>query len=139
MPRPAPEPMVRPATLLSGNALADPRNRAARRMLPQLAAAERMEQLCALEAMGQVHAWRRDFQPDRLIAYAMAPTEVAGNALTAEGGAFHSRSRWFRIRFRCELTPDHARIAAFAFQVGDAVPRDAWARYGLPDEAGALD
>lgn len=63
--------MIRPATMLSGEALADPRSRQARAALRQLAYFDRREQLCNLEAMEQIHAWRDEFEPERLVAYAM--------------------------------------------------------------------
>lgn len=127
-----PPPMVKAARMLSGAALADPRNRPVVQTLPLLAPDERMEQLCVIEAIEQIRTARRDTQPDRLVAYAMAETRTAGNALSADGGAFHSKGEWYAVRFRCELTPDHARVAAFEFAVGDAIPRGEWARHNLP-------
>lgn len=128
----APPPMIKATRMLAATALADPRNRAVLRTLPLLAADERMEQLCVIEAIEQIRAARRDAQPDKLIAYAMADTHIAGDALSADGGAFHSKGLWYAVRFRCELTPDHAKVAAFAFAVGEAIPRSEWARHNLP-------
>lgn len=133
--RPAPpsEPeMIRPSVMLSGRNLALASSRQARLAMRTLSDDTRIEQLCGLEAMEQVHAWRREFQPDRLVAYAFGePRSIAGG-IAADGAAFRARSNWYRIRFRCELTPDRARVAAFAFVVGDAVPREDWEEHGLP-------
>lgn len=118
--------------MLSGKTLADPRSREAREILAQLADDERMVQLCSIEAMDQIHQWRQDFWPDRLVAYAKADTKISGDILQAEGAAFRSEGRWYDLKFTCELAPDHAKVAAFEFLVGDAVPTDEWEIYNLP-------
>lgn len=130
-PPPQPE-MIRPTTMLSARNLATPGSRQARLALRTLSDDTRVEQLCGLEAMEQVHAWRRDFLPDRLVAYAFGEPKPIGDGIEANGAAFRSRSGWYRIRFRCELSPDRTRVTGFAFAVGDAVPRDDWEEHGLP-------
>ncbi len=110
-----------------------PLSRQAREMLPLLAADERAEQLCGLEAMSQIHAWKSDFEPDRVTAYAKGATKLVGRALIADGAAFRSKRRWYDLSFRCELNPDQAAVVAFAFRVGEPVPRSQWAKLGLPE------
>lgn len=137
-PVPAPPPpaavdgMVHPQRMLSQQVLADPRSREARAMLPRLAPDERIEQLCGLEAMGQIHDWQRSFEPDRVTAYAMADTKRAGQVLTAEGAAFRSKQHWYALRFACTISPDLKRVTAFAFRVGDPIPQSRWEELGLP-------
>jgi Domain of Unknown Function (DUF930) len=138
-PRAGPHGMLKATQMLSEQWLADTRSQQAVKMLPLLAADERMEQLCAIEAMAQINAWKRTFQPDHLVAYAMAETKVSGNALRADGAAFHSNRHWYKIRFKCDLTADHTKVVSFEFVVGDVVPRSEWERYSLPDEGGSLD
>ncbi|QEL26704.1 DUF930 domain-containing protein [Bosea sp. F3-2] len=124
--------MVRPRRLLSQQVLADPRSRDTLAMLPRLAPDERVEQLCGLEAMGQIHAWQHSYEPDRVSAYAMADTRYADRILRAEGAAFRSRRRWYGLRFECTLSADLKRVTAFAFQVGDPIPQARWQALGLP-------
>jgi hypothetical protein len=133
-PEPPAEPgaMIKARRLLSETALADPRSRQAREMLPRLAEDERVEQLCSIEAMSQIHAWKKEFEPDRLAAYAMADTRISGRILLAEGAAFRSKRRWYNLRFKCEFTSDRKRVAAFEFRVGEAVPSSQWEARGLP-------
>lgn len=137
VPRPPPAPleadgMIHPPRMLSQRVLADPRSRETVALLPRLAPDERVEQLCGLEAMGQIHDWQRDFEPDRVAAYALAGTTFSGRVLTAEGGAFRSRRRWYGLRFACTVSPDLKRVTAFAFQVGEPIPRERWEALGLP-------
>ncbi len=125
--------MVKASRMMAAEALANPLSRQAREMLPLLAADERAEQLCGLEAMSQIHAWKSDFEPDRVTAYAKGATKLVGRALIADGAAFRSKRRWYDLSFRCELNPDQAAVVAFAFRVGEPVPRSQWAKLGLPE------
>lgn len=134
-PQPAPveaDGMIHPPRMLSQRVLADPRSRETVALLPRLAPDERVEQLCGLEAMGQIHDWQRDFEPDRVTAYALVGTRLSGRVLTAEGAAFRSRRRWYGLRFACTVSPDLKRVTAFAFHVGEPIPRERWEALGLP-------
>jgi hypothetical protein len=124
--------MIVAKTMLSEQTLADPRSGQARRELATFADSERIVQLCNLEAMDQVEAWRGSFRPDRLVAYARSDVEMSGETIIADGAAFRSRNRWYGIKFKCEVAPDHAKVVAFEFQVGDPVPRKDWEELGLP-------
>ncbi len=134
-PPPAPveaDGMIHPPRMLSQRVLADPRSRETVALLPRLAPDESVEQLCGLEAMGQIHDWQRDFEPDRVTAYALASTKLSGRVLTAEGAAFRSKRRWYGLRFACTVSPDLKRVTAFAFHVGEPIPRERWEALGLP-------
>jgi hypothetical protein len=136
VPVPAPEApaIITAQKLFSEGVLANPRSRQARLALAQLEGGERIEQLCNLEAMSQVHAWKADFEPDRVVAYAMSQARLTGNALLAEGAAFRSRKQWYNLSYHCELAAGGSKIAGFRFQVGAPVPRAAWAAHELPPE-----
>lgn len=131
-PVPAAPIIVRARRLLADEVLANPRSRGTRQALAQLDEAERIEQICNIEAMGQVHAWKAEFEPDRVVAYAMAGTRLSPGVLRADGAAFRSRQNWYRLKFRCELTSDRKKIAGFEFEVGEAVPRSEWQARDLP-------
>ncbi len=124
--------MIHPPRMLSQRVLADPRSRETVALLPRLAPDERVEQLCGLEAMGQIHDWQRDFEPDRVTAYARAATRLSGRVLTAEGAAFRSKRHWYGLRFACTVSADLKRVTAFAFHVGEPIPRERWEALGLP-------
>lgn len=124
--------MIHPPRMLTQRVLADPRSGETVALLPRLAPDERAEQLCGLEAMGQIHDWQRSFEPDRVTAYALAATRLSGGVLTAEGAAFRSRRRWYGLRFACTVSADLKRVTAFAFHVGEPIPQDRWETLGLP-------
>ncbi|WEX76221.1 DUF930 domain-containing protein [Sinorhizobium numidicum] len=134
-----PAAMVRATQFFSAKVLADPRSKKAREGLWQLATGERIVQLCNVEAMEQVHHWKAEFEPDFLVAYAMADTILAGRVLEAVGGALRSKGNWYNIRYRCEVAPDIKSVAMFEFSVGTEIPRDEWEAHVLTAEDGAGD
>ncbi len=138
-PKPAPPGMVRAQVMLSEATLADPRSRAARAALPGLSDDERMVQLCNVEAMDQVHAWRQALNPDRLVAYAMEDLRAAGPELIAEGAAIRIGGGWYNMKFRCELSPDGWKVVAFAFRLGGPIPEAVWEDHGLEAAGGDLE
>lgn len=123
--------MTKATKLRSADVLADPRSRKAREELRTLMAGDRIIQLCNIEAMEQVRSSNPSFQPDFVMAYAQAGVALDEHAAEARGGAFRSGNHWYGIRFRCELTPDLAKVVAFEFLVGDEIPPTQWAEYNL--------
>jgi len=116
-----PPAMIHAATLLSARALAEPRNRSAREGLPRLAPTERMVQLCNLEALEQVAAMRKDIWPEWVTAYAEKELTVSAHTITADGAAFRVGDDWYRLKYRCELSPDNTTVVAFDFLAGDQI------------------
>lgn len=129
--QPEPPAMVTATRMLSARILDDPENREVRGVLAGLMDDEQMIQLCSLEGMEQIAAWKPSFRPEQLIAYAMKDARLEGDVVLADGGAVLSRRQWYDVAFRCELTPDHRTVTAFAFRVGDAIPRSEWASHYL--------
>ena len=129
---PSGEPMTQATHFFSGGLLADPRSRKAREALPGLAPDERIIQLCNIEALEQIHtANAARFQPDFAVAYAMAEVKLAGDTMEANGGAFRSRGRWYRLSYRCAVAPGLTQVVSFAYRVGDPIPKEDWASHGL--------
>ena len=132
-PQPPAQPaMIRAGEMLSGRTIADPRSRQVRADLATFATNDRMSQLCNIEAMDQIHKWRADFQPDRVVAYATAGEKIAGTKVKADGAAFRSRRNWYALKFNCELAQDGESVIGFEFLVGDPVPKEKWDELGLP-------
>ncbi|MDR3497564.1 MAG: DUF930 domain-containing protein [Ancalomicrobiaceae bacterium] len=131
--------MITAARMLSETVLADPRSRQGRTLLAQLAPEERLQQLCGLEAMAQVAAWNPAFKPDQVVPYAMGEPSMSGRTLLASEAALHSRNGWYKLRFKCELTPDMKKVASFAFLVGSAIPRRDWDAHNLPAGDGPVE
>jgi hypothetical protein len=56
----------------------------------------------------------------------------SGNIVDVPDIAFSTRTTWYNLGFRCEVDSDATRVLNFAFNVGTEIPRDEWARLGLP-------
>ncbi len=125
--------MVTPTRMLSAEVLDDPQNREAKVAIAGLEAEEGLIQLCSVEGMEQIAAWNDDYKPELLVAYAMADTRREGNVISADGAAFYSDNAWYNLQFECTLTPDR-EVAAFAFLVGDPIPRSEWEAHYLSSQ-----
>ncbi|NLS20309.1 DUF930 domain-containing protein [Rhizobium sp. P40RR-XXII] len=66
-------------------------------------------------------------------------TDPARRGSFSEGAALHTKRDWYRLLFKCDLTPDHKKVAAFEFLMGEPIPRDDWAEHSLPIEDKPLD
>ena len=130
---------MRATDMLSGKVLADPRSREALRQFKQLAPADRIEQICNLEAMQQVHHWKADFAPEFVVAYAASDPIRSARSIEARGAAFLSRSHWYAIDFLCIVTDDLQAVASFEFKVGREIPEDKWGEYSLFASSKAQD
>jgi hypothetical protein len=130
---------VRAKTMLAARALADPRSREARDEWRKLYPDERIIQLCNLEAMEQVHAWKPAFQPDFVVAYAMADIRLSNVTLEAGGAALRDHQNWYNIRYTCEVTADMEAVVAFEFALGEAIPESEWEAHFLAPGDGPAD
>jgi len=125
--------------LFSGKTLASPRSREARQLLGTLSGGERNLQLCNLEALEQISRSRPGSAPDLVAPYAMKAEKVRGNSVEVDGGAFRSKRNWFNVRFHCEVDPAGQAVVAFAFAIGDAIPRSEWQEHNLVADDGEVD
>ena len=126
--------MIEATSMLSARVLDLPDNHATRDQLRDMEDTERMIQICDLEAMEQIHAWRETFRPERLVAYASEEVTVTSKSVSAEGAAFRSAGQWYALRFDCDLSPDHQEVEGLRFAVGDPIPRDEWETRGLAEK-----
>jgi len=101
------------------------------RSLKMLAPAERLEQLCDYTAMARIREQNKDYRPDRAVANAMAEPVATGDTIEVAGGAFRSRKKWYALSYRCTATPDHLSVVAFHFTIGEEIPEEKWASFGL--------
>ncbi|MFK8250770.1 DUF930 domain-containing protein [Ancylobacter terrae] len=124
--------MVEATRLYAEKVLDDPKSRSTRRQLASLGDDDRIAQLCNLEAMEQIHAWQGTYQPDRLVDYAMSESRMKGDILVVDGGAFRSHLNWYEVSYHCELDAARHKVVAFAFRVGESIPKADWSHFNLP-------
>jgi hypothetical protein len=94
----------------------------AREALEKLPRQRRINQMCLIEAVGQIGHVSSRYHPDAIVADALAPTAASGLTLDVPGGAFRSDESWYGVAFHCTVTKDLFGIAAFTFRIGDALP-----------------
>ncbi|MEY9535386.1 DUF930 domain-containing protein [Sinorhizobium fredii] len=123
--------LVQAKQIYSRDALADPRVKQAIGRLPQK---RRIVQLCTIEALEQVRRQRPDAFPDMLVPFGPVGGMVSASGLTASGGAFRSRGKWYGIDFKCEVNSETTSVASFSFAIGGAIPKGEWSVRQLPKE-----
>lgn len=100
------------------------------RALKRLDPDARFEQVCDLEAMRHISK-DKTYKPERSIVGALETPKVAKSKMTGAGGAFRSKGKWYQFSFMCETTPDHMKVQAFSFKVGEPIPEEDWEKNGL--------
>lgn len=130
-PRPAEHPTFTATKFYSASILREPGMERIRKTMGTLADSERIVQLCNIEGLEQIRRAAPDYDPDTLVPYAMADTLAAGFTMTASGGAFRSRRKWYGIAFRCTAAADYSGVTQFAFKLGDPIPEDQWEDHNL--------
>jgi hypothetical protein len=101
------------------------------RSLRLLDPATRLEQVCNYEAMQRIRRDPNRYRPDRVVADAVSQAEIKDTLITASGGAFRSRRKWYRFSFTCLTSPDRMKVLSFKYQLGPPIPEDKWSAYGL--------
>nr|WP_244425590.1 DUF930 domain-containing protein [Sinorhizobium fredii] len=126
-----PSELVQAKQLYSKDALSDPRVKQAIGRLPPK---RRIVQLCTIEALEQVRRQRSDAFPDMLVPFGPVGGLVSASGLSASGGAYRSRGKWYAIDFKCEVNSETTSVASFSFAIGGAIPKSQWGARQLPRE-----
>jgi len=100
------------------------------RSLQALAPSARLEQICDYTAMTKIRA-AGEHRPDRAVGYAISEGKVTDNTLVADGAAFRSRKKWYRLSYTCKTTPDRMKVLSFDYKIGPEIPEEKWSAYGL--------
>lgn len=130
----APDGTITARTLYSGTLMQQPEMQRVRQGLRNFADSERLIQICNVEALEQIRRAAPDVDPDTMVAYAMADLLYNGMTLTARGGAYRSRRKWFNVSFTCTAAPGYEAVAAFQFKLGDPIPEGEWEEHFLNAE-----
>jgi hypothetical protein len=102
----------------------------AREAIKTLPRDKRLVQTCNIEAVGQLGNAGRGFDPDAVIADALAMPAASGSTFTVTGGAFRSDGRWRALAYTCTLSPDLGAVRSFSYRVGDDVTATLKSRLG---------
>lgn len=125
---------VRATQFYAAGILREPGMERIRHALTTFAPAERVVQLCNIEGLEQIKRAAPQYAPDTLVSYAMADNAVAALTLTATGGAFRSRRKWYGIALKCTVGADLESVTSFEFTLGDPIPESEWEDHNLNAE-----
>lgn len=117
--------------LYSKDALSDPRVKQAIGRLPPK---RRIVQLCTIEALEQIRRQRLDAFPDMLVPFGPSGGFVSADGMSANGGAFRSRAKWYAVDFKCEVDAETTSVVSFSYAIGKVIPKSEWAARQLPSE-----
>jgi len=95
----------------------------ARASLVTLGSDARLAQICGIEAMEQIARHQKTFTPELTVTDATTDAKVAGNVMIAEGAAFLSKGRWYRLSFRCQTTAGRLKVLSFDYATGGPLKR----------------
>lgn len=87
---------------------------------------QRVAKLCASTLQQQL--MQASYYPDLVPSL---PLKL-GNVLDVPKAHFRTRTTWHALSFRCEVDTDATSVLSFSFRVGATIPREQWARLGLP-------
>jgi hypothetical protein len=127
----APGDTIRATEFYAGSLLAEPASAKLRAAMKTLDGSEQLVQLCSIEAIEQIRRARPEFDPDTVVAYAMADMATRDGALVADGGAFRSRREWYEVKFTCFAAADYSAVERFEFSVGGFIPHELWEEHYL--------
>jgi hypothetical protein len=105
-----------------------------RKAFGTLASSEKLMQLCNIEGLEQIRRAEPSTDPDTLVSYAMSEPVTTGLTLSAAGGAFRSRRKWYGISFQCSVAADLSAVTAFEFRLGEPIPPEQWEEHNLNAE-----
>ncbi|KXF77319.1 hypothetical protein ATN84_07955 [Paramesorhizobium deserti] len=113
--------------LFSQRATGDPTSATAMDDVPRDVRAGR---LCVTELREQLLHALPPYFPELLPSHRLED----GTVIEITRTAFRASRQWYNLSYRCAVDPDVTKVIAFAFQVGEPVPRSEWQRRGLPSE-----
>ncbi len=125
------EPTHKATQFYSASILKEPKMARIRQTLTTFADSERMVQLCNIEGLEQIRRAEPKYDPDTLVGYAMSDLTSNGLTISAAGGAFRSRRKWYGVAFKCTVAANFEGVTAFEFKLGDPIPQDEWEDHNL--------
>lgn len=90
----------------------------------------RAGRLCVTELREQLLHALPPYFPELLPSHRLEDDTVIEITRTA----FRASRLWYDLSYRCEVDPEVTKVVAFAFHVGEPIPRSEWRRRGLPSE-----
>ncbi len=105
--------LVTPAHALSARETAE---------MKQLAPIDRMIQVCFLKLEARIASETTFRRVDRVVLDAFSRGRIADRTVKASGAAFRNKGEWFKLRFRCSVTPDRLHVETLRYELVSTTP-----------------
>jgi hypothetical protein len=126
--KPVPSKLVEAKVLYSEKAIADPRFKQALLKLPVKV---RIRQICTAEALEQIRNQRPNTPPEGFVPFGPRGGFIFDNRMEASGGAYHNKSNWYDVDFKCLVNEDATELVSFSIAIGNIVPKATWEKRRL--------
>jgi hypothetical protein len=101
------------------------------RILEKLEPEERAHQACNIRGLDAIRKGARLKGIDRVKTNATSRAIFKDDVVIANGGAVRAKHRWYRLKYRCGLTPNQMKATSFDFELGGEIPEEEWEDFGL--------
>ena len=78
----------------------------------------RLEEVCDTEVTLKLNRENPQLRVDKVVAYTFKTPGLKGDQLAADGAAFRSNGKWFRLAFKCRTGPRHLDVKDLSYQIG---------------------
>ncbi len=92
---------------------------------------ERAHQVCAMKGVDTIRRDKKLPKVDRIKTSINGRAKYTGTEVSAKGGAVRAQSRWYSLKFTCEVTPDQMKALTFSYEIGKEIPEADWDSLGL--------
>jgi hypothetical protein len=102
-----------------------------RDQLMKLDPEERAHQACIIKGVDTIRHDRKLPGTDRVMTGAGGRATYTGTQVSSKSGAVRAKSRWYELKFKCDVTPDQLKALTFTYEIGKEIPEAKWENLGL--------
>ncbi len=92
---------------------------------------ERARQVCVMKGIDTIRRDGKLPKADRLKTSITGRAIFTGTQVSTKGGAVRAKSHWYKLTFKCDVSPDQMRALSFTYDIGKEIPEDKWEDLGL--------
>jgi hypothetical protein len=92
---------------------------------------ERSHQACIAKGIDEINRANKKLRVDRLKTSIFSRAKFDGTTVTAPGGAFRAKHKWFKLKFTCDVTENKTLATKFEYELGPEIPKNEWEDLGL--------
>lgn len=92
---------------------------------------ERAHQACIIKGVDTIRRDRKLPGTDRLKTSIGGRATYTGTQVSSSSGAVRAKSHWYKVKFKCDVTPDQTKALSFTYEIGPEIPEAKWDDLGL--------